>query len=50
MLIVLKNLQKNRPVNEDWMQDMEYLCGDNYKIKVVKVYTQALIHSNLFDA
>ena len=37
--------------NEDWMKDIEFLKANVDKgITVQKVYTQALIHSNLFDA
>ena len=44
------NANKKGLCNDDWIKDMEFLCSDNYIINVVQVYTQALIHSNLFDA
>ena len=37
--------------NDDWIKDTEFLSNsNNERIGAVRVYTQALIHSNLFDA
>ena len=44
------NANKKGLCNDDWIKDLQFLCSDNYIINVVQVYTQALIHSNLFDA
>ena len=34
----------------DWQNDIEFLVSNKYIITTLKVYSQALIHSNLFDA
>ena len=42
---------RRRLCNEDWIKDTEFLSNNkNERIGVLRVYTQALIHSNLFDA
>lgn len=33
----------------NWSSDIAFLQSDKYKISTLKVFTQALIHSNLFD-
>ena len=42
---------RRRLCNDDWIKDTEFLSNNkNERIGVLRVYTQALIHSNLFDA
>ena len=35
---------------DEWEQDIQYLTNDCNKVDYLNVYTQALIHSNLFDS
>ena len=35
---------------ESWNDDIAYFSGEKILITTAKVFTQALIHSNLFDA
>ena len=42
---------RRRLCNDDWIKDTEFLSNNkNERIGVLRVYTQALIHSNLLDA
>ena len=42
---------RKRLCNDDWLKDTVFLSNsNNERIGAVRVYTQALIHSNLFDA
>ena len=36
--------------DDSWDKDIEFLTRENNLITALKVYTQALIHSNLFDS
>ena len=36
--------------DDSWDKDIEFLTRENNFITALKVYTQALIHSNLFDS
>jgi hypothetical protein len=36
--------------NDSWDKDIEFLTREKNLITAIKVHTQALIHSNLFDS
>ena len=36
--------------DDNWRKDIDFLRSTKYKVSTLLVYTQALIHSNIFDA